>query len=181
MKTLADLMEGNKRFVEGKPAGKDLRGQRAATSEGQKPFATVVTCSDSRVAPEHIFDVGLGEIFVVRVAGNVLDNCAMGSVEYAIEHLHTPLLVVMGHEKCGAVAAACAGGHVGGNIAHLVEKIKPAVKKANGDPVKAGRENVKEVLGELHRNPVVQKLEKEGKLKLAGAQYYLKEGRVEII
>lgn len=102
---LAKLQDGNRRYL-AQPSAKDFAKARAETLEGQKPYAIVLTCSDSRVPPEHIFDAGIGEIFVVRTAGNVVDKIALGSIEYAAEHLHAPLLLVMGHERCGAVKAA---------------------------------------------------------------------------
>ncbi len=99
------LLEGNKRYLT-QPTAKDFAKRREETKDGQQPYAIILTCSDSRVAPEIIFDANLGEIFVIRTAGNVVDKIALGSIEYAAEHLHSPLLVVMGHEKCGAVKAA---------------------------------------------------------------------------
>ena len=102
--SFSKLMNGNKRFVTASLAQKDVgEARRKELAGGQHPFAIVVTCSDSRVAPEILFDEGLGDIFVVRVAGNVLDPISLGSIEYAAEHLHAPLLVLMGHEQCGAV------------------------------------------------------------------------------
>src|SRR5512135_449398 len=104
--SLQKLMDGNKRYVEGTPINKDLGDtKRKEILKGQHPFATVITCSDSRVPPEHIFDQGLGDIFVVRVAGNVVDSIALGSIEYGTEHVQTPLLVLLGHSDCGAVKA----------------------------------------------------------------------------
>jgi carbonic anhydrase len=126
------LMEGNKRFVAENLAPRDVGdSKRKALTKGQSPFAVVVTCSDSRLAPEILFDQGLGELFVVRTAGNVLDPIAIGSVEYGVEHLHAPLLILLGHDQCGAVAATLeAKGSPEGNIGAIVKKILPAVKKA---------------------------------------------------
>jgi carbonic anhydrase len=126
-------MEGNQRFVSGKITIKDIGPAKREdlAVNGQKPFAVIVSCSDSRVPPEILFDQALGDIFVVRVAGNVLDPVAMGSVEYGAEHLGCPLLVVMGHENCGAVKATVDGGEAPGSISAIVDKIKPSVEKAN--------------------------------------------------
>jgi len=173
-------MEGNKRYVEGSLAPKDVKAKREQTLDGQKPFVTIVSCSDSRVVPEYIFDENLGEIFVIRTAGNIVDTITLGSIEYGVEHLHTPLLVVLGHEKCGAVTAACAGGECPPNIAAIVEKIKPAVD-AGGKEVEASvKENVIKVISEIRqKSEIVRHLESEGKLKIAGMKYYFSDGRVE--
>src|ERR1043165_1234695 len=116
---LKRLLDGNARFVAGKstePQGVALVERRAALTKDQKPFAIIVSCSDSRVPPELIFDVGLGDIFVVRTAGEVVDNIDTGSIEYAVEHLGVSLIVVLGHERCGAVSAAVSGGNESGHI-----------------------------------------------------------------
>ena len=104
--------------------------RRKELVEGQHPFAIILCCSDSRVPPEVIFDQGLGDLFIVRTAGNVFDNIALGSIEYAVEHLEVPLLVVLGHGQCGAVTATVEGGHAPGHISNVVEAIQPAVVKA---------------------------------------------------
>jgi carbonic anhydrase len=182
---LAKLLEGNKRFVAGTPEAKDMVKRRAELVEGQHPIATVVTCSDSRVVPEYIFDVGLGEIFKVESAGNVLDRIGLGSVEYGVGHLHTPLLIVLGHEKCGAVTAAY-DGHAEGNIAAIVKKLAPAVKRAKkgGDKAaeveQAAAINVKKVMGKLRKLPPVKAALESGALKIVGMKYSL-HGGVEII
>lgn len=178
-------MEGNKRFVAGTPEAKDFAARREELKQGQHPIATVVACSDSRVVPEYIFDVGLGEIFKVESAGNVLDRIGLGSVEYGVAHLHTPLLVVLGHEKCGAVTAAY-DGHAEGNIAAIVKKLAPAVKKAKkgGDKAaeveQAAAINVKKVMGKLRKLPPVKAALESGALKIVGMRYSL-GGAVEII
>ncbi len=186
---LAKLMDGNKRFVTGSLAQKDIgEVRRKELASGQKPFAIVVTCSDSRVAPEIIFDEGLGDIFVVRVAGNVLDPIALGSIEYAAEHLHAPLLVLMGHEKCGAVSAALdSKGEPEGNIGAIVKKIMPAVKKAKAEGGSkddmlnnAIKENV--VLSYKavrEKSPILRHLIDKGELKVVAGVYHLASGEVE--
>jgi len=181
------LVDGNKRYTSGQLLKQDLgaaKREQLAT-KGQKPFAVVVTCSDSRVPAELLFDQGMGDIFVVRVAGNVMDQVALGSVEYGVEHLKTPLLVVMGHEKCGAVKATVDGGEAPGSIGAIVEKIKPSVEKAKaagatGDALyeKATDENIKATIAEIEKSPIVEELVHEGHLKVVGAKYYLSTGEV---
>lgn len=122
------LKSGNARFVAGALTPKDdyaaLREQLGA---GQQPFAVVLCCSDSRVAPEIIFDQKLGDLFVIRNAGNVIDKHVLGSIEYAVEHLGTSLVVVMGHSCCGAVTATCQGGNLPGHIVDIAQRIRPAI------------------------------------------------------
>ncbi len=182
MTELERLMEGNKRFVEGTPAPKDMKARRAETKDGQKPFVTVVTCSDSRVSPEFIFDQGIGDVFVVRTAGNVVDKVTLGSIEYGTEHLQTPLLVVMGHEKCGAVTAACKGGECPPNIAAIMKKLRGPVKRGKGDVEKSAVANIKSVIREIRRKSgIVKHLEAEGKLRIIGMKYFFEDGRVEVV
>ena len=180
--SIGKLKEGNARFVSGQGAAKNLAQQRKDTVGGQHPHAIVLSCSDSRVPPEHIFDAGVGEIFVVRTAGNIADAVALGSLEYAAEHLHVPLLVVMGHESCGAVAAACASGSAPGNIDAIVKEIQPAVKAAGKDAAKAVAENVKCVLATIRaKSGMLSHLEAQGKLKIVGATYSLSTGAVSLL
>lgn len=180
------LISGNTRFTKGELTKKDLGSKRREElTAGQKPFAVVLTCSDSRVPPELLFDQGLGDIFVIRVAGNVVDPIVLGSVEYAVEHLHAPLVVVLGHEKCGAVAATVAGGEAPGSIGSIVSKIQPSVAKAkasstDGDLVeKAADENIKAMIAEVGKSHIVKEFEESGKLKVLGAKYHLGSGQVE--
>lgn len=188
--SLSKLQDGNKRFVSGELAKKDIgESKRQELTKGQSPFATVLSCSDSRVAPELIFDEGLGDIFIIRDAGNVVDPVTLGSIEYGVEHLHTPLLVILGHEKCGAVTAALdAKGKPEGNIGTILKKIMPAVHKAK----KSGKdrestldlaiqENVRHTYKDVMKSKIVSELVHEGKLKVVGAEYYLGTGKVEMI
>ena len=132
---LARLMEGNQRFVSGRAIHPNQTVERrAALAGGQTPIAIVLTCSDSRVAPELYFDQGLGDLFVIRNAGNVLDDHALGSMEYAVDHLHVPLILVVGHGKCGAVSAAVAGAHAPGHIQSIVDSIAPVVDGIKDQP-----------------------------------------------
>ena len=127
-KALKQLKEGNARFVSGDFTPKDdYAVLREKLSAGQHPFAVVLCCSDSRVAPEIIFDQKLGDLFVIRNAGNIVDEEVLGSIEYAVEHLETPLVVVMGHASCGAVTATCQGGDLPGHILDLAKRIKPSI------------------------------------------------------
>ena len=182
------LMEGNGRFVSGDVAAKNFPERRAELVSGQSPFVTVVTCSDSRVPPELIFDQGLGEIFVIRVAGNVMDPVVLGSVEYGIEHLHTPLLVILGHQCCGAVTAATEGG-AEGNIESIMTEIEPAVEVAceteltGSDLVEVAiDENVDLVIKNvLDRSPITKELVEEGELVILGAKYSLETGEVAVL
>ena len=150
---------------------------------GQHPHAELLSCADSRVPPEIIFDQGLGDLFVVRVAGNVATDTEIGSLEYGAEHLHIPLLVVLGHESCGAVTAAVQGGKAEGHIAALLNLIKPAVNQSRGipgDPVtNAVRTNVLLVVQQLRSStPILSELVAHGKLKVVGAVYSLETGEV---
>jgi carbonic anhydrase len=177
---LEKLMDGNKRFVSGKISPKNLPARRAELVSGQKPFAIILTCSDSRVSPEYIFDVSLGDIFVVRTAGNIADSIALGSMEYAAEHLGSTLLLVLGHEKCGAVNATCAGGRAPGNIAAIVSEIAPAAKAKGNNPEQTVPENVKCVIEKIRKkSAILSHLETEGKLKIAGAIYSLSSGEAK--
>ena len=187
---LSKLLEGNRRFISGELSQKDVGDKRRhELTNGQHPFATVLSCSDSRVAPEVIFDEGLGDVFIVRVAGNVVEPTTLGSIEYGAEHLHTPLLVILGHESCGAVKATLeAKGKPEGNIGAIIKKIMPAVnaaKKAKKDPDEtlnlAVQENIKNTYKDIMKSKVVKELVHEGKLKVVAAEYYLSTGKVELI
>ena len=123
------LLEGNKRFVADAMEHRCFSSRREELKAGQQPFATVICCSDSRIVPEYIFDVGLGDIFTIITAGNVVDKIGIGSAEYAVGHLHTPVLVVLGHEKCGAINAAYHG-HGESSIMAIMKKLAPSIKKA---------------------------------------------------
>src|SRR6476620_3609104 len=130
---LSRLKAGNERFAQSKvSAGQPVAARRAATAQTQHPFAIIVGCADSRTAPEIIFDQGIGDLFVVRTAGNLVDDYALGSIEYAVEHLGSRLIVVLGHERCGAVTAALDGGAAPGHINALVRDIQPVVAASEG-------------------------------------------------
>lgn len=197
---LNKLLDGNKRYVENQMTGQKLcdMSTREALAKGQKPYAIILSCSDSRVPPEIIFDKGLGEIFVVRVAGNVPDPVVLGSIEYAAEHLGSPLIMVLGHERCGAVTAAVdAKGKAEGNIGAIVKAIAPAVKKAQKDCKEckacdkkdkpklvecAVDENARLVAANMTKqSPLIRHLVKEGKVKIVAAKYDLDDGKVTVM
>lgn len=184
---LQKLKEGNLRYATNGATHPNSGLQRRAELEAkQQPFAVVLTCADSRVSPELLFDQGLGDLFVIRVAGNILDNPGLGSIEYAVEHLHASLVVVLGHQSCGAVKATLEGGHAPGHIHSLVSAIEPAVKASkgqSGDPLEnAIRENVRSVVKQISRaEPILSEHNKAGKLKIVGARYDLQSGLVEFL
>ena len=180
---LARLKAGNDRYVSERHARHDDPSHlRAVLAKGQQPFAVVLGCSDSRTAPEIIFDQQLGSLFVCRVAGNVTDPVVLGSIEYAVEHLHSPLIVVLGHSKCGAVTAALAGGHAEGNIGSLLHEVHigknlPADRDAKLDTAIASNATHHERML-TSRSPVIRKLVSEGKVRVASGVYSLDSGKV---
>lgn len=184
---LQRLMEGNARFVAGKATHPHQDGdRRAEIAQSQKPFAVVLTCADSRVPPEILFDQGLGDIFVLRVAGNVADDDVQASIEYAVEHLGTNLIVVLGHERCGAVKAAVAGGELPGHLPGLIDRIKPAVassKEMAGDALdNAVSANARLAATQLRASrPLLQPLVTQGSLAVVAARVDLDTGTVAIL
>jgi len=182
------LKEGNARFVSGKTQHPHANKDRLIETytKGQKPFVTMISCADSRVPVELIFDQGIGDIFTIRVAGNVVHTDETGSAEYAAGHLGTSLLVVLGHTKCGAVTAVVKGDKLGGSIPKMVDTIAPAVARSKakgltGDALvnDAIIENVKESINLLQKSEEIAHLVHEGKLKIMGAMYNLENGRVD--
>ena len=181
------LIDGNKRFVKGEFAVKEV-GQaerKKLSTEGQKPFAVIVCCSDSRVPAELIFDQDLGDLFVVREAGNVVDALTLGSIEYGAEHLNAPLIVVLGHENCGAVKATVDGGEVSANISEIIKQIKPALEKAKKDNVSKEKlyevcedGNIENTVAKIKESAVIKHLEEEKKVTIIGAKYHLESGEV---
>lgn len=187
---LTRLKEGNRAFLNEEPLQPSLdRASRLALAGGQKPFAAYVSCSDSRVPPELLFGRGLGELFIVRNAGNTLDVAAMGSLEFAVGVLGVPLIVVMGHEGCGAVSAAMSvvtkGARFPGNIGKMVEPIIPAVLEAArlGHFTLEGavRQNVANAVRELREDsaPTLMEAQISGRLVVVGAYYSLGTGEVD--
>lgn len=189
-KALAKLKEGNKRFVaDANACAADLASRRDELTAGQHPWAIVLTCSDSRVTPELVFGgTTLGELFVIRNAGNVLDTGALGTIEYGAEHLHAPLIVVMGHKKCGAVSAACdvvkAGTKLPGSIGKMVEPILPVALatlfKSEDFVGQTIIENARSGAARImEESPMVAHLVHEGKVKIVPAVYDIATGEVE--
>jgi carbonic anhydrase len=184
---LDKLMAGNERFVQhlpGHPHQSQKRLQEVA--QAQHPFATILSCADSRVPAEILFDQGIGDIFDVRVAGNIATPEVVGSIEYAVALLETPLLMVLGHERCGAVTAAVKNESVADSqIDTFVKAIKPSVEKVkdqSGDLVdNAVIANVQDQIENLKRSPLLKKRLESGKLKIVGGRYDLDTGKVTII
>jgi carbonic anhydrase len=182
---LAELKAGNANYVAKhyqRPHQTAARQKELAS--GQSPHCTILTCADSRVPPEIIFDQGLGDIFDVRVAGNVAGDDEVASIEYGAEHLHVPLVVVMGHSHCGAVTAALEGGELPGKLPNLIEALRPAVEQSAHEPGdrldNAIRDNVTHVVAQLRAaKPVLSELVAAGKLRIVGAVYSLETGKVE--
>ncbi|WP_298354629.1 carbonic anhydrase [Rhodoblastus sp.] len=187
----AKLKAGNQKYLAAPQLCEaDLAASRASVAKGQAPWATVLACSDSRVSPELIFGgVGPGELFVARNAGNVADTAVVGSIEYAIEHLHCPLVVVMGHGRCGAVAAACDvvrnDARLPGSIGPMVAAIAPAARAVMNEPgdfvENAMRQNVRNQAAIVRKSAIFAGLAKAGKVKLVAARYDLDTGAVEFL
>jgi carbonic anhydrase len=185
---MKNLTEGNARFVSGNAIHPDqsIADLRAELVTSQHPFAVIVTCSDSRVPPEIVFDQGLGDIFVIRTAGEVMDNVTLGSIEYAVDHLNVPLVLVLGHDGCGAVEAAVSGSEANGHIVDLVEAIKPAVETAKGmkgDLLNNSIDvNTQNIVAKLKSSgPILSLAVKQDKLKILDARYRLDSGMVNIM
>ena len=178
---LDKLKEGNKRYITAEFNTGDVSQlkREEALDKGQAPYAIIITCSDSRVIPENIFMTGIGELFVIRIAGNVIDEHQLGSIEYAASHLGAPLIVVMGHTHCGAVDAAI-NHDPEGYIKFITDKIKAAIGSET-DPYKAACMNVKECEKEIEASLEIQEVEHLEGLKVIGAMYHLENGIVDFL
>ncbi len=183
------LKEGNQRFVNNLKANRNLLQQVNETSAGQFPFATILSCIDSRTSAELIFDQGLGDIFSIRIAGNILNEDILGSMEFATKVVGTKVIVVLGHTKCGAIVGAC--NHVElGNLTALLKKIEPAIliektttgkrDGSNPDFVKNVTENnVHITIGRVRKeSPIIAELEQQGQIKIIGGLYDVETGAV---
>jgi carbonic anhydrase len=184
------LMKGNQRYVEGVSKRHDFKHEREALTKGQNPYAGVLSCADSRIAPEYAFDAGRGDLFVCRVAGNVINDDVIASLEYAVSVLDTPLIMVLGHQACGAVDAAIksikTSTTLPGHLPSLVTALAPAVKAAidqSGDNLdNAIRQNViLTVAGVKTATPILSKAVEDNKLRVVGAVYDLANGRVALV
>ena len=187
VEALTRLKEGNSRFVGG-TVGHPRQNQtrRSELTGGQSPFAIVLSCADSRVSPELMFDEGLGDLFVIRVAGNVAEDEVLGSIEYAVAHLNVKLIVVMGHESCGAVSASMGDALPGGHIDSLVHRIKPAVERAKaleGDAVEnAVKTNARMVAEQVaSADPFIATKVNDQDVQVIPAYYRLSDGGVEFL
>jgi carbonic anhydrase len=184
---LSRLMEGNRRYSRHKEQHPDeTLARRKELETGQHPFAVVLSCSDSRVAPELIFDQGLGDLFVIRVAGNIADDDGLGSIEYAVEHLDAKLILVLGHEKCGAASAAVEGGNASGHLKSLVSAIQPSAEETRaipGDKVhNCAVANVRRTARQIRQSePVLRELMPREGVKVVGGYYNLDSGKVTIL
>jgi len=188
--SLERLLKGNERYVEGVSLRHDFKHEREALAGGQNPFAAILSCADSRIAPEYAFDSGRGDLFVCRVAGNFANSESVASLEYAVAELGTPLILVLGHDACGAVNATIKslkdGTTLPGHLPSLVEAIAPAVKAVSqqgGDTLaNAIKQNVVDNVIKLSSaTPILSAAVEQGKLKVAGGIYRLKDGRVEMV
>lgn len=180
------LMAGNQRFVSGNVIHPHQDAQRKKEAiQGQKPIAVILTCSDSRVSPELVFDQGIGDVFVIRTAGNVVDSIGIGSIEYAVEHLGTELVVVMGHEKCGAVMAAFGADEYEGGIQVIVDGIRQNLSDTTPEPqtlMSAIDANVSAVVGQLMESePILKEANDDGHVSIVGARYNISTGVVDIL
>lgn len=181
------LKQGNQRFVQSQKVARDHNQQVAETTGGQYPFAVVLSCIDSRVPAEIVFDQGIGDIFSVRVAGNVVNEDVLGSIEYGCKVAGSKVLVVMGHTKCGAVTSACKGVELG-NITPLLAKIKPAVQAIEPTGTVTDSDKIEEVavknvelsIEQIRReSPILAEMEKSGEIKIVGASYSVASGAVD--
>jgi len=184
------LMKGNKRYVDGDSRRHDFKREREALVGGQNPYAGILSCADSRIAPEYAFDSGRGDLFVCRVAGNFANDDTIASMEYAVAILGTPLIMVLGHDACGAVDATIKSlkdnTTLPGHLPSLVTSLTPAVKAASGrpgDPLdNAIQQNVIDNVAKLKAaTPILTSAVEQGKLKVVGGIYWLRDGRVEMI
>ena len=179
------LLAGNARFVEGQAAGRDLVARREQVAAEQRPFAVVLSCSDSRVPAELVFDQGLGELFVCRVAGNILEPIVVGSIEYAVAQFSPLLILVMGHERCGAVTAAVelvnGGDSPAGSIHALVDALAAVLEPGMSvdDAVRANALAGARMLPE--RSAIVRRAAESGALRVVPAEYSLDSGRVQVL
>ena len=181
------LVQGNKRFADNLKAQRNLQDQVFETSKGQYPFAVILSCIDSRVPAELVFDQGIGDIFSVRIAGNVVNKDILGSMEYACKVAGSKILVVMGHTKCGAVTAACKNVKLG-HITPLLEKIKPAVDSVRKNENELTDEQIEEVSFEnvnvsidriRKESAILAEMEKNGEIEIVGASYDVNTGLVD--
>lgn len=183
-------MEGNARYVLGVTRRHDSAHEREALTRGQNPYAAVLSCADSRIAPEYAFDSARGDLFVTRVAGNFVNDDVLGSIEYAVAVLNVPVVLVLEHDKCGAVDAAVKVATKGvtypGRIQSLAIAMLPAVSKVKGEATNlldaAIAQNVRDSVAHLHaRSVIIQEAKQAGKLRIVGCVYRLSTGKIELL
>jgi len=187
------LVQGNKRFIDGQVLNRDLHAQIKDTSTGQYPFATVISCIDSRIPTEVIFDQGIGDIFNARIAGNFVNEDILGSLEFACKLAGSKVIVVMGHTSCGAVKGACDHAELG-NLTQMLDKIQPAVKAIRTKPGekrnsknlnfvnRVARKNVKLTIKDIKKNsPVLKEMFDNGEIDIVGAMYSVETGAVTFL
>ena len=185
-KAIEMLNEGNKRFLNNNAVNRDLQKQVESTSNGQFPYAVVLSCIDSRVPVELAFDQGIGDVFSARVAGNIINEDILGSMEFACGVAGSKAILVLGHTKCGAVTAACQGVELG-NITALLSKVKPAIKEVQQrtgeiEVEEVTKSNVQQSIFEIReKSTLLSDLEKEGKIKIVGAVYHVENGEVTFL
>jgi carbonic anhydrase len=184
---LLKLKIGNERFVLGQTKRFDFSQERNSTAKGQNPKTVVVSCSDSRVVPEYIFDCGLGELFVVRTAGNVICDTVLGTIEFAVSSFDVQQIIVLGHSNCGAINAALGGMEYKGYVNILLDRVKPIVEKlksaSKGEDIVYNSiiENIKTQIKNLLKSDVIKEKQKNGSLKIIPAYYHLDTGRVDFL
>lgn len=180
---LSKLKKGNENFVSDSESVQVTAAMRDELTGGQSPYAIILSCADSRVLPESVFDANAGEIFTCRVAGNIANTSSIASIEYAVAHLGTKLIVVLGHESCGAVGAALAGGDNGYNLNHLVSHITPALAKSDSkevnDVVRVNAQLNAEEL--INRSAIISNAVKNEGLEIKSAFYNLGSGKVDYL
>jgi len=179
--TIKQLKVGNLNFVDNNLSNKNQDSvRRLKTLDGQNPFAVILTCSDSRVVPELIFDAGIGDLFVVRVAGNIANSVSIASIEYAIAHLKVELIVVLGHQNCGAVTAAAKGDSDSEHLSHLLKFIKPAISEADSEKIdEIAKINAQTTADKLNNDSkIIANAVNAGNLKIMSAFYNLESGKV---
>ncbi|MGN6294406.1 MAG: carbonic anhydrase family protein [Chitinophagaceae bacterium] len=184
------LKEGNRRFINNLKLNRDLLQQMDETASGQYPFAVTLSCMDSRTSIEHIFDQGLGDIFSIRIAGNVVNEDIVGSIEYACKVAGSKLIVVLGHSKCGAIKGACDAVEMG-SLTGLLEKVKPALEKTAAAAKETTKEQYAEVVAQanvlesmreiLEKSTILRNMYNEGKIGIVGGMYHVENGRVSFI
>ncbi|MDA9483458.1 carbonic anhydrase [Bradyrhizobium sp. CCBAU 11445] len=187
---LKRLMEGNDRYVQGASRGDDFKRERRVLVDGQNPYAAVLSCADSRVAPELVFDSGLGDLFVCRLAGNFANDDTLASMEYAVAVLNTPLILVLGHDHCGAIDATIKSlrddklppGHLSSLVAALAPAVKASRRQTGDTSAEATRQNVINNVNKLtSTGPILNTAVEQSRLKVVGGIYRLDTGRVDLL